>query len=101
MTAVELLMQTLEQNNIIDLDLVDSDKYYTIIEQAKQMEKKQMEESFAEGYKSGITDYMDIQNGYDGRAIDFPQYYNEKYGNELVQKMQQFGKTEQLKKRLI
>ena len=39
--AVEWLMQTLEQNNIIDLDVIDSDKYYTIIEQAKEMEKEQ------------------------------------------------------------
>ncbi len=41
-TTVKWLMQTLEQNNIIDLDLTDSDKYYTIIEQAKEMEKQQV-----------------------------------------------------------
>jgi len=41
MTAVEWLMQTLEQNNIIDLDCIDSDKYYTIIEQAKEIEKQE------------------------------------------------------------
>ena len=35
MNSIEWLMQTLEQNNIIDLDIIDSDKYYTIIEQAK------------------------------------------------------------------
>ena len=46
-TAVEWLMQTLEQNNIIDLDVIDSDKYYTIIEQAKEIEKQQ-ERSYSE-----------------------------------------------------
>ena len=38
-------MQTLEQNNIIDLDVIDSDKYYTIIDQAKAMEKEQIIEA--------------------------------------------------------
>ena len=40
-TAVEWLLATLEQNSIIDLDWVDSDTYYTIINEAKQMEKEQ------------------------------------------------------------
>ena len=34
-------METLEKNNIVDLDTVSSDKYYSIIEQAKQIEKEQ------------------------------------------------------------
>jgi len=42
MTSIEWLMQTLEQNNIIDLDWVESDKYYTIIEQAKEMHKQEI-----------------------------------------------------------
>ena len=53
MTAVEWLMQTLEQNNIIDLDIIDSDKYYTIIDQAKEMEKQQTEISDEEIKKAG------------------------------------------------
>ena len=55
MTAVELLMQTLEQNNIIDLDLVDSDKYYAIIEQAKEMEREQLKNERLDGYVEGIN----------------------------------------------
>lgn len=43
MTAVEWLLATLEQNSIIDLDSVDSDTYYTIINEAKQIEKEQLE----------------------------------------------------------
>jgi hypothetical protein len=39
MTVIEWLMQTLEQNNMIDLDWGESDKYYTIIDQAKEMHK--------------------------------------------------------------
>ena len=57
-TAVEWLMQTLEQNNIIDLDVIDSDKYYTIIEQAKEMEKQQQgysEEDLKEAFKDAYT----------------------------------------------
>ena len=48
-TAIEWLMQTLEQNNIIDLDCIDSDKYYTIIEKAKAMEKEQIMDAYWEG----------------------------------------------------
>lgn len=106
MTAVEWLIQQLveldkqldgrRKNDDATVIKLNPTKIY---EQAKQMEKQQMEESFAEGYKSGIIDYKDIQNGYDGIAIDFTQYYDKKYGNELVQKMQQFGNTEQLKKK--
>lgn len=55
-TAVEWLMQTLEQNNIIDLDVIDSDKYYTIIEQAKEMEKQQRDE-FAIAFAEYVLDW--------------------------------------------
>ena len=55
MTAVEWLMQTLEQNNIIDLDLVDSDKYYTILNQAKEMEREQLKNERLDGYVEGIN----------------------------------------------
>ena len=40
-TAVEWLLGTLEQNDIIDLDSVDNNKYYDIINKAKEMEKQQ------------------------------------------------------------
>ena len=56
-------------------------KMYELIEQSKELFEKQIKESFEQGYKCGIIDYMDIQNGYDGRAIGFKQYYNETYGS--------------------
>lgn len=65
-TAVEWLLATLEQNSIIDLDSVDTDTYYTIINEAKQMEKEQI-----------INDY---NNNKMGRVNYGEQYYNETYG---------------------
>jgi len=63
-TAVEWLMQTLEQNNIIDLDCIDSDKYYTIIEQAKEMEKqrhKKFNDFLQKEIELGISDKATIE----------------------------------------
>ena len=42
MTSIEWLMQTLEQNNLIDLEVIDSNTYYTIIEQAKLLHKQEI-----------------------------------------------------------
>jgi len=42
MNSIDWLMQTLEQNNLIDLDVIDSNTYYTIIEQAKKMHKQEI-----------------------------------------------------------
>ena len=50
--------------------------------QAKKMEKEQMNDIFDKGYKCGIEDYIDIQKGYDGKSISFEQYYNEIYGTK-------------------
>lgn len=69
-TAVEWLLATLEQNSIIDLDWVDSDAYYTIINEAKQMEKEQT-------IKFAI-DYIDDD---DIRDLTAEEYYNETYRN--------------------
>jgi hypothetical protein len=69
-TTVEWLMQTLEQNNIIDLDLTDSNKYYTIIEQAKEMEKQQIIDAYNEN-----ENYM-----CDGTEAE--QYYEHKFKNK-------------------
>ena len=71
-TAVEWLMQTLEQNNIIDLDVIDSDKYYTIIDQAKAMEKEQIIEA------ANILLYHGPGPG--NTAAE--QYYNETFKSE-------------------
>jgi hypothetical protein len=46
MTSIEWLMQTLEQNNIIDLDCGESDKYYTIIDQAKDRHKQEIIDAY-------------------------------------------------------
>jgi hypothetical protein len=48
-TAVEWLLGILEQNDIIVLDSVDSDKYYNIIEQAKEMENERLKEAYSMG----------------------------------------------------
>jgi hypothetical protein len=50
MTVIEWLMQTLEQNNMIDLDWGESDIYYTIIDQAKVMHKQEIIASYNTGY---------------------------------------------------
>ena len=71
-TAVEWLMQTLEQNNIIDLDVIDSDKYYTIIDQAKAMEKEQIINTFKQAQVLMVMDSTK-------RA---EQYYNETFKSE-------------------
>ena len=76
MTVIEWLMQTLEQNNMIDLDWGESDKYYTIIEQAKEMYKKEMIDAC---HKMQIINDVD----YCGNVtfIFSPEdYYNETFG---------------------
>lgn len=71
-TAVEWLLATLEQNSIIDLDWVDSDKYYTIIEQAKEIEKQQIVEAYRLGHIF-----------HDSNDSDSPEeYYNTEYGKQ-------------------
>ena len=69
-TAVEWLLGTLEQNDIIGLDSVNSDKYYDIINQAKAMEKDQMKETAIHFFPTSL------------KKEHFEQYYNETYGKE-------------------
>ena len=71
-TAVEWLMQILEQNNIIDLDIIDSDKYYTIIKQAIAMEKEQIIDSFVECWKENMPEGYECKQSAD-------EYYNETF----------------------
>ena len=66
-TAVEWLLGTLEQNDIIDLDSVDSNEYYDIINQAKAMEKEQIMNAC-----ENFSEYAYHKN-------DFEYYYNETY----------------------
>jgi hypothetical protein len=76
-TAVEWLMQTLEQNNIIDLDWVDNDKYYTIIEQAKEMEEEQIIAAHIEGQR--VFDKHPHTQWTNDQA---EQYYDETFNNK-------------------
>jgi hypothetical protein len=76
-TAIEWLLGTLEQNDIIDLDSVDNNKYYDIINKAKEMEKQQIidacnqEECFG---SSGYGIHEDITKG--------EEYYNVTFKNK-------------------
>ena len=71
MTAVEWLMETLEKNGIIDLDLTDSKQYYTIINQAKEMERQQIIQSHEDAY---------LDCGFEYSASDCANdYYNKKF----------------------
>jgi hypothetical protein len=79
-TAVEWLMQTLEQNNIIDLDWVDNDKYYTIIEQAKEMEEEQIIAAHIEGQR--VFDKHPHTQWTNDQA---EQYYDETFGGNNEQ----------------
>jgi len=54
-TAVEWLLGTLEQNDIIDLDSVDSNKYYNIINKAKEMEKEQIFDAYITSHISMMS----------------------------------------------
>jgi hypothetical protein len=71
-TAVEWLLGTLEQNDIIGLDSVNSDKYYDIINQAKAMEKQQIMDA--------ANTLLYHSTGPGNTAAE--QYYNETYGKE-------------------
>jgi hypothetical protein len=73
MTVIEWLMQTLEQNNIIDLDWGESDKYYTIIDQAKEMERNQI----IEAWENGLDNFLGTN---DSDIMSAEQYYNETFG---------------------
>jgi hypothetical protein len=74
-TAVEWLIDKVEDHFcLLPIDL---------IEQAKQMEKEQMEESYNEGqdFSTYVTD--EIYGGveyWEREPLDFEQYYKEKYG---------------------
>ena len=80
-TAVEWLEEQLISSLGIELTKHQKRLFNDVfIKQAKEMDMQQKREFFEQGHKSGITDYIDIQNGYDGRAIGFEKYYNEEYG---------------------
>ena len=80
-TAVEFIETELRKLNI-SIDSGIQVSVIRILEQAKEMEKEQMNAIFDKGYKCGIEDYIDIQKGYDGKSISFEQYYNEIYGTK-------------------
>jgi hypothetical protein len=69
-TAMEWLVERLAENGIL---------HSSDINQAKQMEKEQMEDSFDVGYINAFDDYHKMQNGEAFTTITFEQYYNETY----------------------
>ena len=79
-TAVEWLVEQIEEKTKNGTFCTIDYMRKHCFEQAKEMDMQQKREFFEQGHKSGITDYIDIQNGYDGRAIGFEKYYKEKYG---------------------
>lgn len=63
-----------------------------LFEQAKQMEKEQMEESYNEGqdFSTYVTD--EIYGGveyWEREPMDFEQYYKENYGSQAPQRLKE------------
>jgi len=54
----------------------------SLIENAKQMEKQQIEDAYNEGRKAGIGDYVDIEWGRNVTELTAEQYYNETFKSE-------------------
>lgn len=55
MTPIEWLLETLERNDIVDLDTVDSDKYRFIIKEAKRREEEREYETKCYWFGRGIN----------------------------------------------
>jgi uncharacterized protein YbaA (DUF1428 family) len=68
-TAVEWLIETFNITN------VDLSHHKLIIEQAKEMEKEQIKDSFVECWKSNVPDGIECK-------LDAEQYYNETFKSE-------------------
>jgi hypothetical protein len=76
-TAVSWLVKQLRINGVI---LVGSD--YEIIEQAKEMEKQQIIETYNKGRSAGIHDYIDTEWGNDPTELTAGQYYEQTFKSE-------------------
>lgn len=75
-SAVEWLVQQL----VNDGKLIYDD--YKAIEQAKEIEKKQIIDSYNEGRKAGVGDYVDIEWGRNVTELTAEEYYNETFKSE-------------------
>jgi hypothetical protein len=76
-TAVEWLQQKLLDNGVI---LVGSD--YELIEQAKEMEKEQMQDLFKAGVNYGAGYVIATEQGEENTKPNFYNYYNETFKSE-------------------
>ena len=55
---------------------------YNILEQAKEMEKEQIEDFFNAGVRYGSGSVMSTEWGEDTEEYNFEQYYNETFKSE-------------------
>jgi hypothetical protein len=55
---------------------------YEVIEQAKEMEKEQIEDFFNAGVRYGSGSVMSTEWGEDTEEYNFEQYYNETFKSE-------------------
>ena len=73
-TAVEWFVKQLSSYTTTDGNIISHHQNIThLFEQAKEMEKEQMKESFNEAL------YQDVDNA---ELLEFEQYYNETYKSE-------------------
>ena len=77
-TAVEWLIDML----VIENEITLKGENYKLFEQAKQMEKEQMNELFNAGVRYGSGSVMSNQWGEDTEEYNFEQYYNKTFKSE-------------------
>jgi hemoglobin-like flavoprotein len=76
-TAVEWLVETMYKETY-----PFNPKYSKIFEQAKEMEKQQIEDFFNAGVRYGSGSVMSTEWGEDTEEYNFEQYYNETFKSE-------------------
>ena len=82
-TSVEWLIEQLGIEEIIsDCKKEYRDRYIEKIQQAKQMHKQEIIESYNEGVKAGVHDYMCTEYGDDNQLVSAKQYYKNTYEKE-------------------
>jgi len=77
-TAVEWLIDML----VIENEITLKGENYKLFDQAKQMEKEQMNELFKAGVNYGSGSVMATELGEDTTEPNFEQYYNETFKSE-------------------
>jgi hypothetical protein len=76
-TAVEWLVEKLTNGHYLDEGMKQK-----VIEQAKEMEKEQIEDFFNAGVRYGSGSVMSTEWGEDTEEYNFEQYYNETFKSE-------------------